>query len=195
MNTFTLSTFRVPENTCIPQAQPKVMTTVTSMSSALDVMIDLAQVKSSTIDPRTTLARAKQVMTLLGVRILFVVRDFPCVEGLVTVTDLVGEKPTRLVSQRNGRYQDLCVADIMTELSMLDALDFDQLKLTSVGRVIDTFKQLGRDHLLVVQAASVQFPACIRGVISLTQLARQLQTSIVTTEIARTFVEIEQVLN
>ncbi|SRR5450756_1755955 len=107
-----LSTFRFPENTCIPQAQPKVHGAVTLASPGIEVMTDLAQVKAATIDPGTTLDRAEQVMIHHGVRSLFV--------------------------------------------------------------LVATFKKLQRSHLLVVQAASGQGAARIRGVVSLTQLERQL---------------------
>ena len=194
MNASALPTFRFPDNTCIPQAQPQMMGAVMLTSPGLDVMTDLALVKASTIDPETTLTRAEQVMIHQGVRLLFVVSNFPCVEGLVTASDLIGDKPMRLVNQRNVHHDDLCVADVMTGLSHLDALDFDNLKSAKVEQVIATFQKFGRRHLLVVQNATVTSPARIRGVISLTQVERQLGKTVVTTEIATTFSEIEKAL-
>ncbi len=194
MNASALPTFRFPDNTCIPQAQPQMMGAVMLTSPGLDVMTDLALVKASTIDPETTLTRAEQVMIHQGVRLLFVVSNFPCVEGLVTASDLIGDKPMRLVNQRNVHHDDLCVADVMTGLSHLDALDFDNLKSAKVEQVIATFQKFGRKHLLVVQNATVTSPARIRGVISLTQVERQLGKTVVTTEIATTFSEIEKAL-
>ncbi len=194
MNVLALPTFRLPDNICIPQAQPQILGAVTLTSPGLDVMTDLALVKASTIDPETTLSRAEQVMIHQGIRLLFVVSNFPCVEGLITASDLIGDKPMRLVNQRNIHHDDLCVADVMTELPQLDALDFDNLKSANVGQVIATFQKFGRKHLLVVQNATVTSPARIRGVISLTQLERQLGKTVVTTEIATTFAEIEKAL-
>lgn len=178
MNDTPLSTFRFPENTCIPQAQPKIGGAVTLASPGLEVMTDLAQTKAATVEPDTTLDKAENAMIQQGVRSLFVVRNFPCVEGLVTAADLIGEKPTRIVNQRRVRRQDLCVTDVMTDLSMLDSLDYDELKSASVSRVVATFKKTGRTHLLVIQAATGQGPARIRGVISLTQIERQLGRAI-----------------
>jgi CBS-domain-containing membrane protein len=174
MNESALSTFRFPENTCIPQAQPKVQGGVTLDSPGIHVMTDLAQVKAATIDPHTSLDRAEQVVIHHGVRSLFVVANFPCVEGLITVADLIGEKPLRLVNQLHIQRHDLTVANVMTQLSALDALDYDELKAASVRALVATFKKLARSHLLVVQAATKQGPARIRGVVSLTQLERQL---------------------
>jgi CBS-domain-containing membrane protein len=194
MNAPALPTFRFPENTCIPQAQPQVMGSVTLASPGLEVMTDLALVKASTVDPQSSVDRAEQVMIHQGVRLLFVVSDFPCVEGLITSTDLSGDKPMRLVSQRNIKHHELLVSDLMTPLSMLDAIEFDDLKSSTVSHVIATFKKFGRKHLLVVQGATAQAPARIRGVISLTQLERQLGQTIAATEIATTFAEINMAL-
>lgn len=194
MNASALPTFRFPENTCIPQAQPQIMGSVTLASPGLEVMTDLALVKASTVDPQSSIDRAEQVMIHQGVRLLFVVSDFPCVQGLITATDLSGDKPMRLVSQRNIKHHELLVSDLMTPLAMLDAIEFDDLKSSTVSHVIATFKKFGRQHLLVVQGATAQAPARIRGVVSLTQLERQLGHSIAATEIATTFAEINMAL-
>lgn len=174
MSELALTTFRFPENTCIPQAQPKMAASVSLSSPGLDVMTDLAQVRAATIAPETRLDKAEQAMIQQGVRSLFVVSEFPCVEGLVTASDLMGEKPVRLVNQRNVERQELSVADVMTHLSELDALDYDELKTATVRDVIATFKKVGHTHMLVVQAASQHGPARIRGVISITQVERQM---------------------
>ncbi|MDO8419134.1 MAG: CBS domain-containing protein [Rubrivivax sp.] len=178
MHASALSTFRFPENTCIPQAQPKSHGAVTEKSPGIEVMTDLANVKAATIDPHTSLDKAEQAMIHQGVRSLFVVSNFPCVDGLITLADLVGEKPMQKIIDRHIRRQDLSVADVMTALSALDALDYNELKASNVGQVIATFKKLKHSHLLVVQSATSQGPARIRGVISLTQLERQLGRSV-----------------
>jgi CBS domain containing-hemolysin-like protein len=189
-----LSTFRFPATTRIAQAQPKAARPVDLSSPALEVMTDLTQVKAATIDPSTSLHSAEQMMIQQGVRLLFVVTEFPSIEGLVTSTDLLGEKPLRLISQRNVRHEELCVADVMTELSLLDALDYEELKSATVGALVETFIKVGRNHMLVVQAESAQGAARIRGVLSRSQLERQLGVAIAAVEVANTFAEIEKAL-
>jgi len=194
MSVTALKTFRFADETCIAQAQPQAMERVTLASPGLEVMTDLTLVKAATIDPATSLHSAEQTMIHQGVRLLFVVSNFPCVDGLVTAADLVGDKPMRLVNQRNIRHEELCVADVMTRLPMLDALDYDSLKSADVGAVVATFRKFGRSHLLVVQSASKEAAARIRGVVSLAQLERQLGFATMTVEIASTFAEIEKAL-
>ena len=112
-----------------------------------------------------------------GVRALFVTTSFPCVDGLVTVADLRVDRHMPGTKLRRETSQNLCVADVMTRLSELDVIDFDELKNSYVDRVVATFEKLKCTHLLVVQRARVEGPARIRGVISVTQVARQLAKS------------------
>jgi signal-transduction protein with cAMP-binding, CBS, and nucleotidyltransferase domain len=169
-----LNTFRFSADTCIPQAQPKERERVLLNSPAISVMTDLAQVRAETISPETPIAKAEEVMKFRGVRSLFVTSNFPCVDGLVTAADLVGNKPLQVVGLRQIKFQDVCVSDVMKEFSDMDLLDYDELKTATVSRVVGTFKKLKCSHILVVQAATKAGPARIRGVISLTQVERQL---------------------
>ena len=189
-----LPTFRLERGTAIAQANPVHNAPVSLDSPALDVMTDLTQVKAATTHPATSLRQAEQMMIYQGVRMLFVVTDMPSVEGLITTTDLHGDKRMRVVHERSLRYDDLCVADVMTELAMLDAIDYDRVKTASVGNAVATLQRLGRNHLLVVQNASGQTPRRVRGVISRSQIERQLGKAIDITPIASSFSEIERAL-
>jgi CBS domain-containing protein len=151
-------------------------------------------VKSATTSPATTLRQAEQTMIYQGVRMLFVVTDMPSIEGIITTTDLHGEKQMRMVHERNVRYDDLCVADVMIDLSMLDAIDHERMRTASVGDVVATLNRFGRNHLLVVQTATEQTPLRVRGVISRAQIERQLGMAISITPIANSFAEIERAL-
>lgn len=195
MNHSVLQSFRFPEGTCIAQAQPLLSTVVTLESPGVEVMTDLTKIKAATIQPGMSLNQAKQTMIYQGVRLLFVVETMPCVEGLITSTDLEGDRPMQVIAQRGIRYEELLVSDVMSGLSSLDAVDYDDLcHHSTVGKVIATLKNVGRRHLLVVQKASVDAPARIRGVISQTQIERQLGRTIDAGEIASTFAEIRQAL-
>jgi hypothetical protein len=45
---------------------------------------------------------------------LFVVTDMPSIEGLITTTDLRGDRQMRIVHDAGLHYDDLCVGDVMT---------------------------------------------------------------------------------
>jgi CBS domain-containing protein len=189
-----IPTFRFPDGTCIAQAEVAAQRGVTLDSPALWVMTDLTQVRAATVQPQVALAQAEKIMIQQGVRMLFVVTQTPCVDGIVTAAELRGDQALRLVQQRQGRYDDLCVADVMTRLSELDVLPLEDLERATVAAVVATLRKFGRPHLLVVERATAQAAARIRGLISHTQVERQLGAPLPMHEIATTFVEIERAL-
>ena len=129
-----------------------------------------------------------------GVRRLFVASQMPCVDGIVTTSDIHGPHAMQLVQQRQIRHGDLHVDDVMTPLQHLDAIEFASLQRANVGHVVATLKQFGRHHLLVIEDATPTSPARVRGIISESQVQRQLGTPLHHTTIATTFAEIERAL-
>lgn len=190
-----LPTRRLPPATTIAQARDWPTHPVTLASGALDVMTDLTAVKAATTDPSTSLRQAEQVMIYQGVRMLFVVRDMPAIEGLVTAADLHGDVTLRRVHQRNARYDELTVADVMTPLSMIDAIDFADLRSATVGDVVATLQRHGRNHLLVAEGPTGGVPGRVRGVFSRAQIERQLGMPVPVTEVANDFPDVVQMLS
>lgn len=189
-----LPTFRFPDGTCIPQAVVPANRSVKLDSPALWVMTDLTQVGAATVRPDETLGSAEQIMIQQGVRMLFVVEHMPCVDGVITATALAGDKPMKLVQQRQVRRDELCVGDVMSRLSDLDVVPLEVLERATVGAVAAMLRKLGRRHLLVVEHATAESAARIRGLISHTQVERQLRSPLPMHEIATSFLEIEQAL-
>lgn len=190
-----LPTARVLPGTVIAQTRDWQDQPVTLDSPALEVMTDLTRVKAATVHPSTTLRQAEQVMITQGVRMLFVVSNMPTIEGLVTSTDLHGDTQMRLVQQRNARYDELRVADVMVDLPHLDAIEFEVMKLATVDNVIATLRRYGRNHLLVIEAPTEGSPRRIRGVISRAQIERQLGAPVAVTEVANSFADVVQMLS
>ncbi len=190
-----LPTFSLEPGTSIAQTQPHAHARVTLDSPALEVMTDLTLVRAATIHPSALLGQAEQTMIYQGVRMLFVVTEMPSIEGLVTAIDLHGDKAMRVVSERGVHYDELRVADVMTVLAALDAIDFARVEHAKVGQLVATLKQLGRNHLLVVQGATPSTPRRVRGVVSRAQIERQLGTAIDVAPIASSFSEIERALS
>jgi CBS domain-containing protein len=189
-----LSTVRLEAGISIAQTQPQVHAAVTLDSPALQVMTDLTLVKAATTHPSTSLRQAEQMMIYQGVRMLFVVSDMPALEGLITTTDLRGDRALRIVAERHLHHDELSVADAMTPLALLEAIDLDSLRNARVGNVVATLKRQGRNHLLVLQAAGAHTPLRVRGVISRAQVERQLGAPVEITPIASSFSEIERAL-
>lgn len=189
-----LPTLRLDAGVSIAQAAPWTTSAVTLDSPATAVMTDLTRVKAATTLPTTTLRQAEKMMVYQGVRMLFVVSDMPSFDGLVTLADLHGDRQMQVVHDRQARYEEISVADVMTPVGSLDAIDFDTLARASVGNVVATLQHLGHNHLLVVETCGKGSPHRVRGVVSRTQVERQLGTAIEITPIAVSFAEIERAL-
>jgi len=190
-----LPTRQLESGTVLSQARERQGGSITLDSPALDVMTDLTEVRAATTAPSTTLRQVEQIMIQQGVRMLFVISDTPALQGLITSTDLHGDAQMRLVQQRNVHYDDLTVADVMTRLADLDAIDLDVMKHSSVSNVIATLRRHGRNHLLVVERAQAGYPGRVRGVISRTQIERQLGAPVPVTEVANSFAEVVRMLS
>jgi CBS-domain-containing membrane protein len=189
-----LPTFRLSAGTALAAATPWHSHPVTLDSPALDVMTDLTKVKAATIHPDHTLRQAEQAMIYQGVRMLFVVTEMPRLEGLITSTDLHGERQMGVVHSRQLRFDEMRVADVMTELSMLDAIAFERISAATVSNLVATLKDVSRNHLLVVQKGEGAGPPRVRGVISRAQIERQLGRPIEVAEVAVNFAEVVRAL-
>ena len=189
-----LPTRRLEPGASIVQAQPWQTSPVTLDSPALSVMTDLGKVRAATTGPSTTLRQAEQMMIYQGVRMLFVVSEMPSLEGLVTTTDLRGDRAVRLTRERHLHYDELCVADVMTGLAMLDAIDLAAMRTATVRNLVATFRSHGRNHLLVVEGGVGTAGLRVCGVISRSQIERQLGSPIPVVEVAGSFAELGQML-
>ena len=189
-----LPTFRLSTGTALAAATPWHSQPVTLDSPALDVMTDLTKVKAATIHPDQTLRQAEQAMIYQGVRMLFVVTEMPRLDGLITSTDLHGERQMGVVHARQLRFDEMRVADVMTELSMLDAIAFERMGGVTVSNLVATLKDVSRNHLLVVQKGEGAGPPRVRGVISRSQVERQLGRPIEVADVAVNFAEVVRAL-
>ena len=161
--------------------------------SAESVMTDLKQISAVLIRPGDGIDEANRRMIQRGVRLLLVVDENRKVAGMITATDILGEKPLQVIAERGGRREDILVRDIMTPQHRLDVLHMDEVRSAKVGHVVATLKKSGRQHAVVVEFDHHgQQTVC--GLFSATQIARQLGVTIPTSEIAHTFSEIEALL-
>ncbi|MDB5858346.1 MAG: hypothetical protein JWQ76_2035 [Ramlibacter sp.] len=163
-------------------------------SPAHEVMTTVAELSAATVMPYEALDQAEERMAQQGVQVLLVVARMPRVLGVLALHDLQGEKPLRLVSERRLAYRDLRVADLMEPVSGLDAIELRALRRASVGQVVATLVRSGRPHLLVVEPAAEAGTLHVLGLLSKTQVERQLGFPLPSIAIAGTFAEIEQAL-
>ncbi|WP_127478275.1 CBS domain-containing protein [Sulfurivermis fontis] len=174
-----------------PQRLPE---RVTADSPATDVMTDFTKVAAMTIGPCASLEDANQRMIASGVRLLFVTGRDNEILGVITATDILGEKPMKYLQEVGGKREDIFVRDIMTPQDKLDVLCMPDVEHASVGDIVETMKRVGRQHALVVERAAGD-RQIVRGMFSTKQISKQLGITIETTEVAQTFAELEAALN
>lgn len=157
------------------------------------VMTDFMQVSAVLIRPGDGIDEANRRMIQRGVRLLLAADENRNVAGIITATDILGEKPLQVIAERGGRRGDVLVRDIMTPQHRLEVLHLEDVRRAKVGHVVATLKKSGRQHAVVVEVDRNGLQT-VRGLFSVTQIARQLGVAIKSSEVARTFSEIEALL-
>jgi CBS-domain-containing membrane protein len=171
-------------------AEPTAPGRVTFDDPAFSVMTDLREVSAATTRPDETIDAAHAQMIRRAVRLLFVLDADGSVAGVITATDLLGEKPVRFMQERGVSHAEVLVEDIMTPAAMLEALPVQDVAQMRVGHIVATLKAVGRKHLMVAEEGGRR----IRGLFSSSQLARQLGVELQMFEVARSFADIEAAL-
>jgi CBS domain-containing protein len=173
---------------------PSTAPTLRLDAPATEVMTDLRRVGAVTIAPDASIDEANQAMIAHGVRALFALDEHRRVLGLVTATDLLGERPIQFAQAREIRRSEVVVRDIMTPADRLEVLDLREVERARVGDMVASLRLAGRQHALAVEATEAPAPGqvIVRGIFSLTQIARRLGVATQPThDIARTFAEVE----
>lgn len=160
---------------------------------ATSVMTDLNKVSVVSVRAKTSMDKANAKMIRYGVRTLLVLDDNDQVAGLLTASDVLGEKPMRFLQHMGGTHADILVRDIMTTQRELDVLKIEDVQNAQVGQIVATLKKSHRQHVLVV-AEGADGKQAVCGLFSITQIARQLGAQVHSFELAHTFAEIEVVI-
>ncbi len=148
---------------------------ITLDDPAIEVMTDFTMVTAISVNPCASLENAKDRMISSKIQLLFVTNQFHEVVGLITANDLSGEKAMQHVGETGGKMADVMVRDIMTPKSRLEAITMQDLRKSSVGDLVETFKRMGRQHALAIEPAEEDdTKPIIRGILSVTQINKQL---------------------
>ena len=171
-------------------AEPAPPEHVSLDDPAFSVMTDLRVVRAATTTPGELMSRAHAQMIQRGVRLLFVLERDSGIVGVITATDILGEKPLRFAQTHGATHAEIVVGDVMTPASMLEAIPLQDVAQMRVGHIVATHKAVRRQHLMVVEDNGRR----VRGLFSLSQVARQLGIPLQTTQVAQTFADIEAAL-
>lgn len=175
---------------CRPPHHPEAK--VSPDAPALEVMTDLERVRAVSIPAHAGIDAANQHMMVNGVRLLLVLDDDEYIIGLLTASDVMGERPIQHLQRFGGTFTDIRVADIMTPWERLEVLEYEDVARARVGDIVETLTTAARQHALVVERRAGG--DAVRGIFSATQIGRQLGIGIVPACKAQTFAELEAAL-
>src|SRR5574343_939045 len=175
----------------LPTSQADI---VTPDSPAIEVMTDLKQIVAATVGADVLLSHANHLMISRGVRSLIVTNGKGDVVGLLTATDVLGEKPMQCVQKNGIKHDEISVKDVMTKQEEIEVLTLKQVMQAKVIDIIETLKAHNRNHALVVDTDPLSNRQMVRGIFSASQIARQLGVATQIHAVAKTFAQIEAVL-
>ena len=188
----TIRSVPMPAGTLARQPDPQAAQGVALDDPAISAMTDLAQAPTMVVDPDLEIEGVMRIMIRRNVRSLFVVNDRSEVLGLVSAADLLGVRPPH-GKPFGGRRGDVRARDVMTPRSRLEVLRLPEIANASVGDVVATLKETGRQHAMVLEEDADGRPV-VRGVFSTSRLEAQLGQPVSSTAAAPTFAELRAAL-
>lgn len=143
---------------------------LSTRSPALEVFTDFKRFKPYVIDVSTTALDAEKLMLKAHVKMKLIVDKKDEFLGIVSLQELSNENLIKLVAGGTSR-EEITVGDVMIPREKLKVFDYEELKDSSVQDVLDTLKNEGQQHSLVVDQSN----NTIRGLISASDIARKLK--------------------
>jgi CBS-domain-containing membrane protein len=180
--------------TSISQSQHPEIDSITLADKAELVLTDFAYIRPVTVSSTATIDQINDKMIACGVRLLFVAKADGVLHGLVTYTDLFGEKPVQYIQQHGGSREEILAQDIMTPLAQLEALPQNNVLRAKVGDIVETIKAAGRQHMLVSHTHA-DGRQVVTGLFSSTQIEKLLGIEIELSPRAQTFADLERALS
>lgn len=131
--------------------------------------------------------------------VLFVTEEDDSVIGIITINDIIGEKPMLYLQAHEGpstayRRADIVVKDLMEPIEQLALIKYSVLNFAKIGDVLETFKKTGEYYLLAVETEEDSSDITIRGLLSAIHIEKTLGIHLDITKIPTSFSEVEHCL-
>lgn len=154
-------------------AEPSDYTELSLNSPALAFFTDFTITKPLVIESSASAVDTMQLMKKAHVRLKLVVNEHNDLVGIVSADDLLERKIVQKIS-KGDRRDELSVTEFMKPRSKLNVLEYQAIKGSSIKSVIETLKNSGQHHCLVVDKES----KLIRGLFSVSDISRKLKVEI-----------------
>ncbi|MCX2841354.1 CBS domain-containing protein [Microbulbifer thermotolerans] len=165
---------------------PEEFTELTLGSPALCFVTDFKSHHPALVTPSVSAMQAAQMMDAGRLNALLVLDRDGAFAGLLTAEDLSYQKVMQWVAAGVPRHE-LTVGDFMRPRSELKILSYPQVEKSSIRDVLETMRQHGQRHCLLVD----QHNHHVRGLISVAEVGRRLQVEIDIDRVP-TFAEIQR---
>ena len=152
-------------------AWPIIENKISLTSSAMSVFTDFKQHMPHVIDANAPAVKLETIMRQSHVRMMLVVNSDNAFIGIVTAEDVDEQHIVQRIAELETARAELQVRDFMQPKTALMSFDFYELAKSSVGDVIETLKDYGQHHCLVLDRDHHE----VRGVISVSDIARELK--------------------
>ena len=180
--------------TSISQRRHPEFDSITLADKAELVLTDFSYIRPFTVKSTATIDQTNDKMIACGVRLLFVSRADGGLHGLITYSDLFGEKPVQYIQEHGGSWEEILAQDIMTPLAQLEALQKSDVSRANVGDIVETIRVTGRQHMLVSQTDG-EGKQVVTGLFSSTHIEKLLGIEIELSPRAQTFADLGRVLS
>lgn len=140
---------------------------------AVQAMIDFKYTKVAVVSEETSVDAALLAVKNTSYHVLLVTDAEQHVVGIVGAEDLLGEKPVKAIQQRRLARADITVNMVMTPRQETLTLNFEDLRHSKVGHIIETL-HTHKQHYALVIAEDNHHGTKIRGLFSSAFLSKQL---------------------
>jgi hypothetical protein len=178
----------------LPTAKP--LSQIGSEDSAVHLLNDFAEQKRSVLNSDMSVSEARLWLKLADTSFKIVENQAGDCLGILAIEDVSGEKPMSLAHRQGVALKDLRVRDIMRPVSALPAIHYRDLRVATVGDLVNTFREVHEEFLLVLDNDRQQpSRSYLRGLVSARELLQRLDLTIDLEHRATKFYEIVHVVN
>jgi CBS domain containing-hemolysin-like protein len=136
-------------------------------------MTDFREVRALTVRGDERMETARHRMATNHVHLLLVTDPAEIVIGVITLSDIEGERPLEIIHERRVSRNEISVEDVMTPANRIEVVKMEAVLHATVAQVAATLKAAGRRHAMIVDTDDAG-QQTIRGLFTAWQLAKQL---------------------
>ena len=145
---------------------------------AIDVMRDYQVESAYSISPNETIDHALLEINTQNILTLLVINENNEIEGIISIEDILGEKPITLLEKSRISRESITVNMVMTPIKEIVILSKDSVLVSKVGNITETLRINKAKYALVIEHKNKHTQHEAIGLYNLSQLQQLLHTNI-----------------